>query len=203
MNCWMLVSISSKVSIPYLVMRFIGVPVELKIMMIFAPCFHPYWLFGSLCQILIEQVDWFGLSVEEFWELYYDAIKQIDTRGGGIVDRDCRIGLSGNEVKRNGYWDILWRIGCSYYFWNRSSSNFNGSCAGGCRGRDGPGWLGHLDCGCLGKLESFVFINKVKFAKIISVGTSCSNYLVIFSLFSAEEACRIASVLPGDALAIG
>ena len=37
MNCWTLVSISSTVSIPYLVMSFFGVPFKLAIMMIFAP----------------------------------------------------------------------------------------------------------------------------------------------------------------------
>ena len=39
MKCWILASIFSTVSLPYLVMRFFGVPEELAIMMIFAPVY--------------------------------------------------------------------------------------------------------------------------------------------------------------------
>ena len=39
MKCWIMVSISSTVSLPYSVMRFLGVPEESAIMMIFAPVY--------------------------------------------------------------------------------------------------------------------------------------------------------------------
>ena len=39
MKCWILVSIYFTVSLPYLFMRFLGVPEESDIMMIFAPVY--------------------------------------------------------------------------------------------------------------------------------------------------------------------
>ena len=56
MKCWILVSISSTVSLPYLVMNFFGVPEESAIMMIFAP-------------VYIEQVDGFVFYIKELWDL--------------------------------------------------------------------------------------------------------------------------------------